>query len=171
MRILIVDEEAARGRALQKRLEAAPDMLVTGCVTSMREAAERAMHSDVVLLGRAEDRRPGRKLVRVLSVSSPHVKVLVVGVREEAWEELLPYLEAGVSGYVSAAEVARGRNGAGTDALVEKVRAAHRDEAIISPQVAALIMRRIAEIVGSSGEEPALFSQTFASGLPGLSAD
>lgn len=166
MRILIVDEEAERGQALEARLEGATDMLVTGCVTSMAEAAEAAVHNDVVLVQCAAN---GRKLVRVLVTSYPHLKVLVVGVAGDDWEEILPYLEVGAAGYVTARELAP--DGEKAEMLWEKVRAAHRDEAIISPQMAAMIMRRIAEIAEGNGQGRTPVSLAFASALLGYSTD
>ena len=159
MRVLIVDEHAQRAAKLEWRLADAPDVLVIGCVTSMTEAVEAGPHADVILLGRGQDEELGRKLVRTLAVSHPHVKVLVTGVGEDAWDEILPYLEAGVAGYVTTDETGEGQSGATVEALLEKMRAAHRDEAIISPQVAALVMRRISELAALNGRRPAAVTE------------
>ena len=170
MRLLIVDQLAERTRDLQARLEAASDVLVAGCATSPTEAVDAAAHKDVVLLHHEENRAPGRKLIRTLAVSYPHVKVLVVGVREEAWEEILPYLEAGASGYVTAAELAEGAGSEESQPLLEKIRATYRGEALISSQVAALIMRRIAQLAQANERRGALLAPS-AAGATGLSAD
>lgn len=170
MRLLIVDQLAERTRNLQARLEAASDMLVIGCVTSPGDAAEAAAHTDVVLLHQQENEASGRKLVRTLAVSYPHVKVLVVGVREDDWEEILPYLEAGVSGYVTASELATGGEEE-SQPLLEKIRATYRGEALISSQVAALIMRRIAQLARANERRAAMITPSSAAGAAGFSAD
>lgn len=169
MRLLIVDQLAQRTRDLQARLKAASDMLLAGTTTSPVDAVEAAAHSDVVLLHQDENREPGRKLIRTLAVNYPHVKVLVVGVQEEEWDEILPYLEAGAAGYITASELA---NGAGeSQPLLEKIRASYRGEALISAQVAALVMRRIAQLAQANERPGVLLGPDSTRGSAGISAD
>jgi DNA-binding NarL/FixJ family response regulator len=76
-------------------------------------------------------------LVRQITSHQPGVKVLVVGISEMS-DQILQYVEAGASGYILKED--------SVELLLEKVRAAEKDEAFVSPQIAAQLMSRLAEL-------------------------
>ena len=76
-----------------------------------------------------------RVLVHRLYRDHPDVRVVVFGVPDAAGI-VLDYLEAGAQGYVPRDE--------SIATLVERVRAVDRDEALLSPDLAGLLVRRVA---------------------------
>jgi DNA-binding NarL/FixJ family response regulator len=137
MRVLIVDKLRLFSHTLKVVLQRETDMRVVGCATTAEEALHQLPHCDIVLVNTTSEDDSAVELVRAITNQHPSVKVLVVGVAEMS-EEILQFVEAGASGYILKED--------SVELLLEKVRAAEKDEAVVSPQMAAQLMNRLAEL-------------------------
>jgi len=135
IRVLLVTQIGLIGNLAAAILKGEPDIEVTGIVTSAEETMERVAECDVVLVS---PRLPGGAaldLTSLISEKHPTVKVVIFGLSESS-EQVLQYVEAGAAGYVvRESEV---------DDLLERIRAAAEDRALISPEIAASLMSRVA---------------------------
>ena len=137
MNVLIVDKLRLFCHTLKVVLQKEHDMTVVGCAATAEEALHQLPHSDVVLVNTTINNENTVSLVSEITKNYPRVKVLVVGVDEDA-ETILQYVEAGAAGYILKED--------SVEKLLQKVRAAHQDEAVVSPHVAAQLMTRLAEL-------------------------
>lgn len=137
MRVLIVDKLRLFCHTLKVVLQREADMTVVGCATTVEQALHQAPHSDVVLVNTTVESESAIKLVQEITSQYPNIKVLVVGVSEMS-DQILQFVEAGAAGYILKED--------SVDLLLEKVRAAQKDEAVVSPQIAAQLMSRLAEL-------------------------
>ena len=136
IRVLLVNEIRLMCNVIASVLEDEPDIEVVGCATSVDQALDRAPESDVVLVS---TRLPGNgalKLITAIAEVDPSVKVLALGLTESK-ERVLRYVEAGADGYVLKDD--------SVDELLTRIRAAYRDKALVSPQIAAALMSRVTE--------------------------
>jgi DNA-binding NarL/FixJ family response regulator len=136
--VLVVNRSRLIGSVMAAVLKDEPDMQVIGSATSVDEALEmlRSQACDIVLVSTNLPGGAALELTRVLqSDSAPRVVVIGVIEREDV---ILQYVEAGAAGYVL-------RDDSEED-LVEKIRAVHTGEALVSPEIAAALMTRIAEL-------------------------
>jgi DNA-binding NarL/FixJ family response regulator len=118
------------------RLE--PDIRISGAATDVNKALDliKTRHSNVVLVSTNLPNNGTLTLVQAArSVSS--AKILVVGLAEVE-EVILHYIEAGASGYVFEED--------SIDMLVKNIRVVHSGEALVSPEVAATLIARVAEL-------------------------
>lgn len=135
IRVLLVTEIELVGNIVAAILADEPDIEVVGTATSVVEAQERVEQCDVLLVS---PRLPGDgalELTRLIAEKYPSVKVLVFGLTESR-AQVLKYIEAGADGYVV-------RDSAVED-LLERIRAAYEDKAVVSPQIAAALMAQVA---------------------------
>jgi DNA-binding NarL/FixJ family response regulator len=136
--VLVVDRSRLIGSVMATVLKDESDMQVIGSTTSVDEALDilRSRACDVVLVSTNLPGGAALELARALqSDSSP--RVVVIGVVEKE-DLILQYVEAGVAGYVL-------RDDSEED-LVNEIRAVHAGEALVSPEIAAALMMRIAEL-------------------------
>jgi DNA-binding NarL/FixJ family response regulator len=134
IRVLVVTEIELVGHVTAALLEDEPDMEVVACVSSVDEALRLASDSDLVLVS---PRLPGNgalALTRTLSEDYPHVKILALGLTESS-SSVLKFVEAGADGYVTRDD--------SVDDLLHRIRAACRDQAVVSPEIAAALMSRV----------------------------
>jgi DNA-binding NarL/FixJ family response regulator len=137
MRVLIVDKLRLFCHTLKVVLQREEDMRVVGCATTAEEALHQVPHCDVVLVNTTPEDTDSAYLVRQITSRYASVKVLVVGISEMS-DQILHYVEAGAAGYILKED--------SVELLLEKVRAAQKDEAFVSPQIAAQLMSRLAEL-------------------------
>lgn len=139
IRVLIVHDFPLICSLLSAALQDAPDISIVGCASSIPEALQLAESADidVALVGIRLPERGALKITRFLTNADPEVKVLVFGVSQPP-EQILPYIEAGAAGYVLKSE-----NFAD---LVETIRFAKEGKALVSPEIAAALMQRLAEL-------------------------
>jgi DNA-binding NarL/FixJ family response regulator len=138
MDVLVVDRSRLIGSVMSAVLREYDDIRVIGTITTEAEALEalRAGEPAVVLVSTNLPRGGTLKLLRALGPQAA-TKTLVVGVPEDT-EAVLRYIEAGAAGYVLRED--------SEEDLVQKLRAVHRGEALISPDVAAALIARVAEL-------------------------
>ena len=137
IRVLIVDKLRLFCHTLKVVLQKEPDMTVVGCATTPEQALHQVPHADLVLVNTTIEAESTFELIHKISSQHPSVKVLVVGIAEMT-DEILQYVEAGAVGYILKED--------SVEKLLQKVRAAQKDEAMVSPQVAAQLMSRLAEL-------------------------
>lgn len=143
MRVLIVDKLRLFCHTLKAVLQKESDITVVGYAANAEEALFQAQHAELVLVNAAaDDHEQTLQMVRELVQNHPTIKVLVLGVSEET-DAIIRYVEAGASGYVSRED--------SVERMLEKVRAAQQDQAMVSPRVAAQLMNRLAELTNLRG--------------------
>jgi DNA-binding NarL/FixJ family response regulator len=143
IRLLIVDDQplVRRGLALMVSLE--PDMEVVGEAGDGVEAIEQArrLRPDVVLMDLHMPRKGGVAATREITASLPQTRVLVLTTLE-AEQTVFDALRAGALAYLL-------KDATEAEAL-ESVRAVHRGESRLTPQIARKVLdqfRRLSELV------------------------
>lgn len=134
-RLLIVSDIRFYREGLSEVLQEKPQLRVIASVPHGDAAAQaaRTCRPDIALLDLTI--REGLAAVRSFRLAAPEPKVVVLAV-PELEHEILECAEAGIAGYVT-------RNGS-LDDLVATIESVCRDEMLISPRVAAALVRRVA---------------------------
>jgi two-component system NarL family response regulator len=137
IRVLLVNETRLMSNVIGSVLEDEPDIEVVGGVTSLDEALLLVPESDVVLVSTHLPEDGALKLTSAIAEAHPSVKVLVLGLTESKGQ-VLQYVEAGADGYVLKDD--------SVDDLLSHIRAAQSGEALVSPNIAAVLMSRVGEL-------------------------
>jgi DNA-binding NarL/FixJ family response regulator len=137
--VLVVHEFPLMCNVISSVLDDEPDIQVIGFATSVDEAMTRVKKDDVdiVLISTRLPDRGSYKLTNALVKDPTNTKVLILGITETR-EQVLDYIEAGATGYVLKES--------SLDDLLAAIRAAHNDKALISPEIAAVLMQRVNEL-------------------------
>jgi DNA-binding NarL/FixJ family response regulator len=130
IRILIAEDHPMFRKGLRALLASEPDFEVIGEATTGDEAITMADTSnpDVILLDLQMPGKTGFEAARVISATSPHIRILVVTLFQDD-ESIFAALRAGARGYVL--------KDANDEEMLRAIRAAARGEAIFSPGVAS----------------------------------
>lgn len=139
IRVLLVNEFQLIGNIIAEVLKDEPDIEVIGCVTTPQSALAKVANDDVdmVLVSTHLPNDGALRLTGTMTEVDSSLKVLALGVSENK-ERVLQFVEAGASGYV--------RKDDSVDDLIKAIRAAHKDQAKVSPKVAATLMARVSEL-------------------------
>lgn len=113
------------------------DIIVTGYATNMDGVLSRLDSCDVVLVSVKLPNDEALRLTQMVTDMALNIKVLVMGLIESG-QAILRYVEAGAAGYIRRKESAQ--------ELAQNIRAAYNNKALISPQIAALLISRISEL-------------------------
>lgn len=124
-------------------LQNEPDIEIVGCATTMAEALDLARRCDVMVLSSLVPDDAAFRITHSIVQANLPVKILILGLAESK-EEILRYIEAGAAGYVLQDD--------SVDDLLVKVRATYDGQALISPEIAALLMSRVSELAQVSAE-------------------
>ena len=136
--VVVVNRSCLSSNLIAAALRREPDMRVTGSADSPHEALGllKQCPCDVVLVSTNLSDSGALDLIRALrSVSS--AKILVVGLADTE-EVILRYIEAGASGYVFEEDALA--------SLLRNIRAVQSGEALVSPELAAILMARLSEL-------------------------
>jgi two-component system, NarL family, nitrate/nitrite response regulator NarL len=136
IRVLIVDPVRLMCHVLRAVLEDEVDIEVIGCATSVDEALLQVSRSDVSLVS-ASSNEAEVELIERITMLNPSAKVLAVGLPADK-DVILRHLEAGAAGYVLSED--------SLDRLLDSVRAVWQQAAYVSPEVAAALIARLAEL-------------------------
>jgi DNA-binding NarL/FixJ family response regulator len=138
IRVLLVHDFPVICNLVSAALQDIPDIEVVGCAASIQEAQELAECADidVALVSIRLPEQGAFKITTALAQADPQVKVLVFGLNDQR-DQILPYIESGAAGYIQ-------KNGS-VEELVETIRAVQAGKALISPEIAALLIQRLAE--------------------------
>jgi DNA-binding NarL/FixJ family response regulator len=142
IRLLIVDDQPLVRRGLALMLSMEPDMEVVGEAGDGIEAIElaRQRRPDVVLMDLHMPRKGGVGATREITASLPQTRVLVLTTLE-AEQSVFDAVRAGAMAYLL--------KDATEQEVVETVRAVHRGESRLTPQIARKVLdqfRHLAEI-------------------------
>ena len=133
--ILIAHNSQIVCDSLRNALDKQSDVFVAGCAVTEEELNFLLPHADIALIGTELGQRNVCQLLRDIHLTHPRIKVIVVGIQNEP-KTILSFIEAGIAGYILADE--------SLEDMVEKVRAATEGRALVSPDIAALMMERAA---------------------------
>lgn len=142
IRLLVVDDQPVVRRGLSLMLSMEPDMEVVGEGSDGLEAVERAqrLRPDVVLMDLHMPRKGGVGATREICALLPHTRVLVLTTME-AEQAVFDAVRAGATAYLL--------KDASEHEVVETVRAVHRGESHLTPQIARKVLdefRRMGEL-------------------------
>lgn len=143
IRVLLVTPVELIGNVIASILEDESDIEVVGCFTDAAAALQRAGDCDVVLASPRLPEEGGLELVAAISESFPQVKVLALGLAETR-PHVLQYVEAGADGYIARDD--------SVEDLLHRIRSAHQDKAVVSPEIAAALMSRVTHYAQLFGE-------------------
>jgi two-component system nitrate/nitrite response regulator NarL len=140
--VLLVNQILLVSNVMAAVLEDEPDMEVVGCAASLEEALDLVSKADVVLIGTGQG-NSALKVTRAIAEADFPVRILVVGLAESE-QEILRYVQAGAAGYVLRDD--------SVEDLLERIRSAYEEKALISPKIAAALMARVAELTSMTAE-------------------
>jgi two-component system NarL family response regulator len=141
IRVFIVDDNRLLREGLVSMLAEQEGLVVIGAAASGRKALEqiRSLRPEVTLIDIGMPGKDGIEVTQELRRDLPEVKVVILGM-VDVTDEIMACIEAGAAGYVLKE--------ASFDYLVETIRSVHRGESFVSPQMAASLFSRIAELAG-----------------------
>lgn len=153
IRVLIADDQALVRRGMTLMLSVEPDMQVVGQACDGIEVVEMAqrLRPDVVLMDLHMPRKGGVAATREIAQTLPHTHVLVLTTLD-AEETVFEAIRAGAHAYLL--------KDATEEELLETVRAVHRGESRLTPQIARKVMDQFRILlpsheIRSSAEPPA----------------
>lgn len=154
IRVLIVDNSHLACSVTSYVLQNEKDIEVIGHATNVDEALVqvRAGGCDVALVNSTLRDNGALRLTQMVVRTTLPVRILITGLPDLP-EAILRYIEIGAAGYVL--------RDASVDELLKNVRTVHRHAALISPQVAAALMSRVAELAGVHASATRVWNNQF----------
>jgi NarL family two-component system response regulator LiaR len=145
IRVLLVDDHAVVRQGLRAFLQLQPDIEVVGEASGGEAAAEvaAAAQPDVVLMDLVMPDGDGVDAIRALAAAAPGARVLVLSSFADD-ERVFAATQAGVAGYLL--------KDVEPDQLAEAIREVRRGRPVLHPDVAARMMRRVADPAGLPAE-------------------
>jgi two-component system nitrate/nitrite response regulator NarL len=140
LRLVVLDDVKLYRDGLKSILAGSDGLAVVGEGTADRDGIRlvTSLHPHVVLLVASAVRET--TLVRDLELAAPDARILAYGV-SAGDDEAIRCAEAGVAGYIP--------RDATTPELVATILSVSRGEFACSPRVAALLLKRVADLAGS----------------------
>ena len=147
IRIMITDDHALVRDGLRSMLDDEPGLKVVGEAANGREALElcRSLRPDLVLMDVRMPEMDGLEATRVIKGELPSTSVLMVTMHENP-DYLMEALSAGAAGYVL--------KGASGDRLVDAINRTMRGESPLNEELAARLLRRLADKGGEESAQP-----------------
>lgn len=145
IRVLLVDDHQVVRQGLRAFLQLQPDLEVVGEAAGGRAALEAAAagRPDVVLMDLVMPEGDGIAAIRALAQVAPGARVLVLSSFADD-EHIFAAMQAGAAGYLL--------KDVDPDALAEAIREVRRGRPALHPDVAARLMRRVADPAGAATE-------------------
>jgi len=143
IKVLIVDDHQVVRQGLRTFLELQEDVLVVGEAGDGQTAIEmvQRLNPNVVLMDLVMPRLDGISATRQVKSLTPNVKVIALTSFTED-DKVFPAIQAGASSYLL--------KDVSPDNLIEAIRAAHRGEARLHPDIARKLMEQVARQTASS---------------------
>lgn len=138
IRILVVDDHPIVRQGVRSLLSTYPDVQIVAEADNPRHALEAALHHrpDVVLLDIRLPGATGIEVTRRLRESLPHVRIILLTSYDDD-EYLIGAVQAGAHGYLLKS--------VSDDMLLWAIRAVHRGERLLSPDLLDRVLRQFAE--------------------------
>jgi DNA-binding NarL/FixJ family response regulator len=135
-RVIIADDHPLFRSAIRRTLDVHPDLEVVGEAADGREALElcRRLRPDLVLMDVQMPQMDGLAATRAIKREYPDTEVLIVTTFEDP-DYLFEAIQAGAAGYVLKI--------ATPQEIIEAVRGVLRGESPLSPELSALLLRRL----------------------------
>lgn len=137
IRLMIADDSGLICDAMRTVLGQEKGVYVVGCARTVEEADFLKQHANLILVGPSLNHESTIDFVRRSHLEYPDKKIIVTGIDNHP-ETITQYVEAGAVGYVLREE--------SVSHLIKKIRAVHVGEALVSPDVALHLMRRLAQL-------------------------
>jgi DNA-binding NarL/FixJ family response regulator len=158
IRVLIADDQALIRRGMAMLLDAEADIQVVGQAADGAEAVELAqrLKPDVVLMDLHMPRKSGVLATREITAALPRTRVMVLTTFDRD-ELVFDAVRAGAQAYLL--------KDASEDEVLETVRAVHRGESRLTPQVARKVMdqfRSLANRLADSDAQPPVAAPVLA---------
>ena len=147
IKVLIVDDHQVVRQGLRTFLELHDDVVVVGEAGDGATAVEmaRQLEPDVVLMDLVMPQLDGIVAMRQIKSSGVHTKVIALTSFAED-DKVFPAIQAGASSYLL--------KDVSPDDLVEAIRAVHRGEARLHPDIVRKLMEQVAHQASPSREAP-----------------
>lgn len=148
IKVLIVDDHQVVRQGLRTFLELHEDVVVAGEAADGLAAVElvRQVEPDIVLMDLVMPKLDGIGATRQIVGLGRGVKVIALTSFSET-ERVFPAIQAGAVSYLL--------KDVSPDELVEAIRAAHRGEARLHPDITRMLMEKVSSLPGMGREEPA----------------
>jgi NarL family two-component system response regulator LiaR len=148
IKVLIVDDHQVVRQGLRTFLELHEDVVVVGEAGDGLAAVDmvRRLEPDVVLMDLVMPQLDGIAATRQVKSLRAGIKVIALTSFTED-DKVFPAIQAGASSYLL--------KDVSPDDLVEAIRAVHRGEARLHPDVLRKLMQQVAQPTGSTRETPA----------------
>lgn len=148
IKVLIVDDHLVVRQGLRTFLELNDDILVVGEAGDGATAVKmvRTLEPDVVLMDLVMPQMDGITATRQIKTSDAHAKVIALTSFTED-DKVFPAIQAGASSYLL--------KDVSPDNLVEAIRAVHRGEARLHPDIAQKLMQQVAQQTSPTRETTA----------------
>ena len=143
MRVVLVNAMRILSNVIAAVLKNESDIEVVGCATTVEEALALAPQCDVLVVSTRLPENGALQITQAVAQSKMSARVLILGLAQSK-AEVLQYVEAGAAGYVLQDDSA-------SDLLV-KIRSVYSGEAFVSPEIAAMLMSRVAELAQTSSQ-------------------
>lgn len=145
IQVIVVHQTRLIANIIATVLTEEADIHVVGTAVTPDEALHKLATSNcnMLLVTAAMPANGALTLTETIAASHPDVKVLVIGVPQSD-NLILQYVMAGASGYVL--------QDVSTTHLLQNVRAAHDKKAIVSPEIAALLINQVSRLAQVSGQ-------------------
>ena len=147
IRVLVVDDQVLIRRGMSLLLDAAPDIEVVGQAADGVEAVAlaRQLLPDVVLMDLHMPRKGGVLATREIAAAHPHTRVMVLTTFDRD-ELVFDAVRAGAQAYLL--------KDASEDEVLDTVRAVHRGESRLTPQIARKVMDQFRLLANRIAQEP-----------------